>query len=635
MKKLCLLVSVFSSMIVFGNDINYAVNTIPDSLLKGANMVMRSEDMRLEVHKGEMVLYRKYALTILNESAAEYAWAVLNYDKFRTVRSFEGSLYDAYGKSLKKVKNKDVQDVSAVSDISLYDDSRRKVHNFNHSTYPYTVEYEMELKISNTYSMPSWFAQRLPYMAVEKSSFTLIAAEDYKLRFKTFNIRPEPAVKAESGRKGYLWQARNLRAITPSYASPLWHEMTAAVYPAPEDFEMEGYKGNSSSWEQLGKFALALNEGRDKVPEDILAQVRSLTKDIADEKEKVKVLYHFLQKNTRYISIQRGIGGLQPFDAAFVAKKGYGDCKALSNYMFSLLKAVNIRSHYTLVKAGSDRDDRYLLEDFPLDQFNHIILCVPFAKDTMWLECTSQTTAPGYMGAFTGNRKALLITDEGGKLVATPRYGVRDNVQSSSITGKISLEGNLELRVKTSYMGTQQDDIQGLVTTLSPEKVKKYLNERLDLSTYDVNDFNYKERPGTLPAIDEQLAMNVSGYAAVSGKRIFIFPNVLNRSTTRLNDEERIHDFVFGDEHREVDSVVLEVPPGYTLEAAPSDISLKSKYGLYTSTVKLVGNQLFYQRVREFYAGRYGAAERDAITAFFETIYKGDRNKVVLVKKEN
>src|SRR5687768_13726688 len=106
MKKLYLFVSLFSSITVFGNDINYAVTSIPDSLLKGADMVMRTEDMRLEVHKGEMILYRKYALTILNETAGEYAWAILNYDKFRTVRSFEGALYDAYGKQLKKLKNK-------------------------------------------------------------------------------------------------------------------------------------------------------------------------------------------------------------------------------------------------------------------------------------------------------------------------------------------------------------------------------------------------------------------------------------------------------------------------------------------------------------------------------------------------
>ena len=64
-----------------------------------------------------------------------------------------------------------------------------------------------------------------------------------------------------------------------------------------------------------------------------------------------------MQNNTRYISIQLGIGGWRPFEAAYVASKGYGDCKALSNYMYSLLKEAGILSYYTLVKAGAGEED--------------------------------------------------------------------------------------------------------------------------------------------------------------------------------------------------------------------------------------------------------------------------------------
>src|SRR5690606_27634424 len=126
-------------------------------------------------------------------------------------------------------------------------------------------------------------------------------------------------------------------------------------------------------------------------------QVEKLIAGVTDEKEKISILYKYLQQNTRYISIQLGVGGWQPFDAAYVAKNGYGDCKALTNYMQSLLKTAGIPSYYTVVYAGSSgyAQNRFV-EDLPSNQFNHVILCVPGMKDTTWLECTSQQSPPGY-----------------------------------------------------------------------------------------------------------------------------------------------------------------------------------------------------------------------------------------------
>ena len=629
------LVLIFNfSLTAFCSD-EYSFNTIPKELLKEANVVKRMEEVRFEIiNTGETLLYKKYALTVANEAGAKYAQFWQSYDKLIQIRSIEGSLYDAQGKLLKKLKNKEIEDVSGVSDNNLFDDSRVKTHNFYYTVYPYTVEYEVEVKFNNTLFMPSWIPQEFQNLSVEASHFMLIYPQDYVVRSRTLNYKGDPIATNSKNKKVLEWQVKNMPAMKKPFASPRWKDLTTVVYLGASDFEVEGYKGNMNTWKDFGKFQLELNKDRDKLPEEIVAKVRQLTENVSDDREKIKIIYTFLQQNTRYISIQLGLGGWQPFEAAYVAKKGYGDCKALANYMYSLLKAVGIKSYYTLVNAGDDIRNHQIMQDFPSGQFNHVILCVPGQKDSTWLECTSQTTTAGYMSNFTGNRHALLIDNDGGHLVSTPTYGVKENVQVRSVKGSIKSDGSLSVNVNTSYSGMQQDDLHGLLNALSNDKVKEVLNEKLDLSTYDIKNFKYREYKAAVPRIDEQLDISVSNYATASGKRLFISPNLLNRAATRIPDEERVHDFVFDYEYHDVDTVEFDIPEGYIIESMPKDVSLKTKYGIYLSSVRLAGNKLYYLRVREHYAGRYPAKEKEEITNYFETVYKTDRSRVVLVKKD-
>ena len=619
----------------WAGDGKYSITDIPLPLLKGANAVKRIEESHFEIVSMRETLYRwKYAITILNEKGAEHAGLEVGYDKLRKIIELEGNLYDAFGKQIRRVKNKDVQDLSAIDDISLFDDNRVKVHNFNYRDYPYTVEYEVEMRYNNSYFMPRWMPQDGSLMAVQESVFSFTAPKDYDVRYKAFNYQGDPVKSESKNEKTLTWAVKNLPGISRSYASPKWIELTTTVLFAPSSFEFEGYKGSANTWEDLGRFQIALNEGRDELPAEVLEKVRSLTTSISDDREKVKALYSYLQKNTRYISIQLGIGGLQPFEASFVAKKGYGDCKALSNYMYSLLKAAGIASHYAWVNGGSSLDYQYVIEDFPSDQFNHIILCVPLKQDTMWLECTSQDVAAGYMGDFTGNRKALLITPQGGKLVSTPRYNVRDNVMQRQLKGSLSDKGNLDFTCFTKYAGTQQDDLSGLVSRYSKEKVQEVLQQKFDLATYHVNSFKYDEVKGALPELDEQLDVSVSGYGSVTGRRIFLQPNVLNRSGRRLMyDSTRNVDYVFGNGYRDEDSYELAIPPGYKPEQMPQDVNVKTKFGSYTSTLKLENNMLIYSRVIEQYSGRFPASDQKELINFFNEIYKADRARIVLVKE--
>jgi hypothetical protein len=636
MKKLWIAVLITGAFLSAGaTDGAYAVSRIPAELFKGANAVLRLEEIRFEINSTrETVTKNHYVITILNENGDDWAEFHEYYDKHRQIESVEGFLYDAYGKQLKRIKKKDLEDRSGVADISLMDDNRFKRHNFYYKVYPYTIEYFVETVQKTTLFFPSWTPQGSDRISVEKSTMSIVCQPEYKFRYKAFNYDKAPVLTQEKSRNVSTWCVSSLPAIAREAYSPGWHELTTMVIFGPTDFQMDDYKGNMSSWQDFGKFVYSLKAGRDQLPDNVKQAVHAIADRLASPMEKIARLYEYMQKNTRYISIQLGIGGWQPFDAKEVATKGYGDCKALANYMYSLLKEAGINSFYTVIRAG--RNATYITDDFPSQQFNHVILCVPLdKKDSVWLECTSQTMQAGYLGDFTANRCALLIDENGGKLVRTPKYGLNENLRKRAVKAKLGPDGTLLVKADTRYVGMQQDDIHAMINQLSKEKVKEYLHEQLDFSTYDINRFDYKELKTALPAIDETLDITVSNYATITGKRLFIVPNVMTRSTRKLSqDSTRKYDIELGFEFKDVDSVEIEIPEGYTTESLPQPVTIKNKFGSYCAAVKFKDNKLYYYRAIEQNSGRFPAGDYGDLVQFYNEVYKSDRGRVVLLRNE-
>jgi hypothetical protein len=423
--------------------------------------------------------------------------------------------------------------------------------------------------------------------------------------------------------------------LSTEIAGPSWVNIAPHVLVAPSDFEAQGYKGNMSSWLNYGKFINQLRAGRDVLPDDVKRKVHELTDQVSDTRQKVYVLYDYLQKNTRYIAVQLGIGGWQPFPADYVATKKYGDCKALSNFMVALLKEAGIPGRYVEIYGGEDHPD--LVEDFPcFFQSNHVISCVPLGKDTIWLECTSQTGSPDFMGTFTGGREAVLMDENGGHVVRTPVYSAADNIRCRVVEATIGDDGTLDANVNTRYSGCREEWPSVLINQFSGEERQKYLNDLFNLPTYSVDKSHYEEQKGTIPVVREYLHVVSPNYAAVSGRRLFVNPDLFDRSSYRLpGDSVRHYDFVDKQSLTDIDSITLHIPAGYQPEAVPSDVTIDSKFGKYAETVKVMPDRIVYYRRFVESVGRFPRGDYPELVKFYERLYKADHGRVVLVKKDN
>jgi hypothetical protein len=613
---------------------NYSTALIPDSLRKGARAVVREKEYILEIKSpGKAVDHEREVITVLNSNGDNLGGYNSYYDRFTSINDISGVLYDSLGKVVRKAKRRDMQDKSYEDGFSLQTDDRYLEHNFYCQVYPYTVEYQEEDDHNGLLDFTSWLPLMNSGISTQHSKYTIIAPKDYNIRYLLRNGAPPPVVTEEKDKKIYTWEAKNLPAMHTEPKGPKWRDLAPYVMMAPSDFEAQGYKGNMSTWTDYGKFISQLRTGRDVLPDNIKHQVHSLTDTIKDERLKIYAVYHFLQQNTHYISIQLGIGGWQPFPAADVAAKKYGDCKALSNFMVALLKEVGITAKYVEIMAGEGAPA--MVENFPCSQFNHVISCVPMDRDTIWLECTSQTVSPGYMGTFTGNRKAMLIDETGGHVVHTPSYSATDNTQCRVVRAQIGPEGNLDANVSTIYRCIPSDLPHDMMDEWTGEQREKYLNALFYLPTYKVEKSHYEEVQGPLPTVKEDLHVVAPNYASVSGRRLFITPNVFDRSRTRLPaDSVRKYDYITDEAYTDIDSAVINVPSGYQPEAMPKDVAIEGKFGHFRSSVRFDGDKLVYYRYLQQTADRFPPSDYTALVKFYEQLYQSDNQRVVLVKKE-
>ena len=622
----------------------YAVADIPTTLSEGAHAVLRADDEVVTVKSaGRLVHTVHRVVTVLDAAGDDLGRHAVYYDNLRTLTYLRGAVYDAQGHLLHQLRAAEIHDQGMGSaEGSFMTDVRVRYADLRQPQTPYTVEFDYEVVSDNTLFYPEWQPQEAEGLAVEKATLRVSTPTNLLLRYQERQFPKGAAVThATAGsQETYEWQLGGLPAVEEEEAAPPLSEITPAVALAPGTFEVQGHKGSAATWQSFGQWNYELNAGRDQLPAATVAKVEALVKGAPDARARARRVYEMLQGSTRYISVQLGLGGWQTFPASAVAGTGYGDCKALSNYTKALLAAAGVPAYVALVGAGSAQAD--LRADFPSSQFNHAILCAPMQRDgkadTLWLECTSQTAAFGYMGSFTGNRHALLLTPQGGKLVATPRYGAAENRQERRLDLFLDAAGSATATARTVRTGQEQDLYASLLHELSPAEQKKYITDRLRLPTFTLTKYNLAAvATGATPAVVETLALALPGFAMPSGKRVFVSPNLLSRlSALPTQVGERQAGLWLPRASLQADTVRLHFPAGFKPEQLPAPVQFSTAYGTYASQyTTLPDGTVQYIRRLELKRGSLPKTAYAGYLDFRRKISNADKAQVVLLKTES
>ncbi len=611
----------------------YPIDEIPENLKKDASAVIRIEEQSFEVESAAKATHKyKIAITILKK---DHPWEdfVVNYNQWSKVTNIRARFYDATGKLIRKLEKEEINDRAAHDGVSIYNDTRLKHIVNSYGVLPYTFELEYEVKHTGLRGYPDWDIQPNYATSVQYSEYTLTTPLSVKPLFKAQNTDLKPTETANNKTQTLKWEAKDIAAVKSEPMCPPASKTLPWVTISPSEFEVEGKHGLMTDWAAFGKFLYDLNKDRDKVSPELEASITKMTASSKTNAEKIDVLYHYMQKNMRYISIQLGIGGWQTFDAAYVEKNKYGDCKALSNFMKAMLKVVGIEGQLVVVRAGDSRE-LSPSEDFCSPAFNHMILHIP--SENMWLECTSQEAPTGYLGDFTEGRRVLLITPNGGKMVKTPTATLDKNTQTSKTEIVLTESGSATLKNAILLRGSLHDSWRHIATEMSKEDFKKTFVNALKLPSYTVSSLDAKPSDNK-PELDLNYEVAIEKYASKAGTRLFVPMNLHNPfDDTPSPTEKRILPIeIGGDGYAEKDEVTFTMPTDYDVESIPTkEFDLKSEFGSYKVTIEKIGdNKIVYKRQLEIRPVKIPAERFNDLRDFYKKMQQADATKVILKKK--
>jgi len=537
-------------------------------------------------------------------------------------------LLNKEGNTVRKLKKKELSTRSNLSYQAFYQDDLITEFDLYWNQYPYKIEYSYTIKEEEYLYVAWWTPQIFKNATTIKSSLEVNLPIDF--RVKVHNSDNVVFEESEANDwKTLRWQSNIVNKPQDEIYSPATEKLTPIVKLVPIDFNY-GVPGKSDSWSSFGLWFDELNNGTDQLTLQEKWTIEKLVDGINNRNDIIKTIYHYLQDQTKYVNVAIDVGGLKSYPAAYVCENKYGDCKALTTYMKAMLKSVGIESFYTIIKAGENNTEIDI--NIPSQQFNHVILMIPSAKDTIWLENTSSALPFDYLGTFTQNRYALAINGEKSQLVKTPELSIDDVLLERNYSFQATNNNEVQIDLDLILRGKSFETFRHFISEKDEEGQNDEINRHHGIKDFKVDKWDIIDlhRDSTF------LHLNIDGKSSSIIREIGAF-HVINPLRIELPDfetpKERELDVIINFPINRTDKSVYNLQNFEQKEIQiPKGIRIESKYGNYSADFRKKSNELIVVEKFTLIANKISIDDYKGLYDFINSINIYKKKSAILIK---
>lgn len=629
MMKILVIGALSTASIYFAQ--TYPVSAIPENLKKNADVVIRKDFTTVLINKIDEIKYQYNTVTtVLNKDGDSKALIYIPYKKGDNISDVKVTVYDESGKKVKSFSKSDFGDFANNAQGVFYSDNRILALSYTSAYYPYTVDFSYQRTDENTIFIPDFVPFSSPNESLEEAQFKIINKSGIDLRTKTYPSKYNyTSVSTIDNGNEKTYSYKNVPAIDDVLMLPKPEKILPKVSFALAKFNLEGKQGTLNNWTDFGTWYYTnLVEPVSASTPAIKAEVAAL-KLAGSTEDKVKKLYQYMQSKTRYIFVGLGIGGWLPMFPEEVQKKGYGDCKGLTNYMKTLLNEAGIPSHYCVINSSSSQIS--FDPDFPSMGGNHAILMVPTEKGNIWLENTSQQTAFNHLDYSTTDRNVLAVTKKGIELINTPTYTAEQNREKQILKINLTEDNSINGEIQFAYTGSQYDNNLPY-TYLSPKERIEAMKKRFDVLNFEkveMKDFvNDKDHAVVKFTMD----FKANNYSKTTGENLIFRAVPIFTNNYYKSDENRELPFEVGQSFEDEYEIDFIIPKNYKIDEVPENVTVNSEFGTYKLTVLKNGESLKVTRFIKVNKGIFPKEKYNDYVSFRKKTLNGDNSKILLTK---
>lgn len=326
--------------------------------------------------------------------------------------------------------------------------------------------------------------------------------------------------------------------------------------------------------------------------------------------EKVVAVAGFVQQELVYQGLEFGVRGQVMPPVQQTLQRRYGDCKDHSLLLYQLLRAVDVPASLCLVQSSGP-----VVSEIPsMEQFDHMIVFVEDGKDGWFIDATSKGYSPEFrVPPSLAKHDALILDGASSRLVQIPDYPAGVSQIFADRLVQLDADGQALVTEVVQIKGYSAAVYRSLIRDIDlshrNDFIRDYLApEKSDTKplTGSVQNLDDPNQPLVLKATYRVRELLHPTYGLLVGR----LPQFLESGMVEYEEiEERQTPFRLRYPTDVIARVRLELPPGYTVDGSPADVSQASPFGGLASRVTVTDGQFEILSRLTRRTGEYSASQ--------------------------